>query len=247
MPTEGRPFVVRGESRLPEVAVRGIAPSDEALGEDERLALAARFTECARREHASVAAFAVLALELLAVGAPAELVEETQRAALDEVEHARLGFALASRFAGREIAPGPLDVSGVRPSSDLADIAARAAREGCVLETLGAALALGELERATDPEVRHAFTRIARDEAQHAALAYRLVAWAILAGGSRVRAAVARALDAPLALDAPPEPPSAACGRYGMLEREATFQVVAEARRTVIAPAVAALFSRAPG
>jgi hypothetical protein len=48
-------------------------------------------------------------LELLALGAPAELVEKAHVAALDEIEHARICFALASAYGGERYGPGPLD------------------------------------------------------------------------------------------------------------------------------------------
>ena len=41
-----------------------------------------------------MAAFARLALELLRLGAPSELVEDVHRAALDEVHHARMATSL---------------------------------------------------------------------------------------------------------------------------------------------------------
>lgn len=193
---DGRPFVVAGEERLPEVAERGEASVVHALSGRERQALADRWLERARREHASVAAFSVLSLELLAVGAPAELVERTNRAALDEIEHARLAFAVASRFAGRAFEPGPLDVSKVSLNTDLADIAARATREGCVFETASVALLFAERDLAEDPEVCQVLDRIAEDETRHAELSYALVAWAIASGGARVGEAVAQAFEA---------------------------------------------------
>ena len=49
---------------------------------------------------AEIASFARTSLDLLALGAPADLVAETHRAALDEIEHARIAYALASAFSG---------------------------------------------------------------------------------------------------------------------------------------------------
>lgn len=56
-------------------------------------------------EHASVAAFARFTLQLLAMGAPAELVQASVGAAADELDHARLRFGIADRFDGRLGAP----------------------------------------------------------------------------------------------------------------------------------------------
>lgn len=199
---EGRPFLVDEAARTaPFVRARGSAgwgaaeamtPRIDHLTADLRETLATAWTRDALFEHASVASFGRFALELLAAGAPADLVEEAHRAALDEAGHARLCFALASAYAGEAIAPGAFPFDGrVEVEADLASIAARAAREGCIGETIAAVIAAEELGAAEDPAVQSALAIIAADEARHAELAWRSVAWAIRAGGERVRAAVA--------------------------------------------------------
>ncbi|WP_437281960.1 ferritin-like domain-containing protein [Sorangium sp. So ce375] len=198
---EGRPFLVDEAARTaPFVRARGSAgwgaeeamtPRIDHLTTDLRESLAAAWARDALFEHASVASFGRFALELLAAGAPADLVEEAHRAALDEARHARLCFALASAYAGEAIAPGAFPFDGrVEVEADLASIAARAAKEGCIGETIAAVVAAEELGAAEDPAVRSALAIIAADEARHAELAWGTVAWAIRAGGERVRAAV---------------------------------------------------------
>jgi hypothetical protein len=86
---------------------RGTQPCVDGLTAEERDVLAAAWTEAALFEHASVASFSRVSLELLAAGAPSELVELAHRAALDEVHHAQLCFTLASAYAGEDTAPGP--------------------------------------------------------------------------------------------------------------------------------------------
>jgi hypothetical protein len=68
------------------------------------------------------------------------------------------------------VAAGP-----VRP---LEDIARENAAEGCVGETLGAAIGGWQAAAAADPAVRAAMPGIARDEAGHATLAWQVDAWA---------------------------------------------------------------------
>ena len=51
-------------------------------------AWAARFARMAVEEHASIAAFARTICQLMALGAPARLLADTQRALGDEIEHA---------------------------------------------------------------------------------------------------------------------------------------------------------------
>jgi hypothetical protein len=112
----GRPFRVEGKLRVAGLAACGdwSVPAETADTADDptMFALARAWLSDARLEHASIAAFARLTLELLHLGAPAELVQASQAASLDEIRHAKLCFGLGSRFAGKLVGPGPLDVSG---------------------------------------------------------------------------------------------------------------------------------------
>jgi hypothetical protein len=155
--------------------------------------LAREWLADARLEHASVASFAAFALSLLAVGAPPELLAECQRAGLDEVEHARACFALASRFAGTALGPGRLSLAGLHVATQLDELALRAWLEGCVEETVAALTASAQLEVATDERVRVALSRIAADEARHAELSWKFLAWALTSSGPELRHALTRA------------------------------------------------------
>jgi hypothetical protein len=179
----GRPLVVGGEVARPAV-VGDVAPNDHA----------ARWVRAMTEEYASVAAFARVSLALMALGAPAELVARTHRAALDEIDHARRCAEMAARF-GAKVAPGALP-EAVAPLAgvDLAELAAATVREGCVNEGAGAEEARRELTRCEDPVVREVLAVIARDEAEHARLAWDTVAWCCERGGDHVRERVAEAL-----------------------------------------------------
>lgn len=141
-------------------------------------------------EHASVAAFARFSLELLAIGAPPSFVADAHRAALDEIEHARLCFALGSS-PGEVKGPSALSLDGIVPRARLDEIAAATAEECCAGETFAALVAARALEGTTHPAARDALARIAEDEARHAELGWRFVAWAAARGGDDVRRAVA--------------------------------------------------------
>lgn len=205
----GRPFVVDGEVRVAAVVERddwraplggsGHRFAVEALDAEARGRIGAAWSGDAAMEHASVAAFARFVLDLLSVGAPADLVLDAQAALKDEIEHARACYAIASRYAGRALGPAALDVSGDAGPRSLAEIAAAAVTEGCIGETLSAALAEARASATEHASTRAALTRIAEDEAAHAELAWRFVGWAIAVGGEPVRAAVARAADGCLA------------------------------------------------
>ena len=62
-----------------------------------RTQLAMHWEAAATAEHASVAAFARHSMQLMALAAPMQLIRDAHEAALDEIRHARLSFALASR------------------------------------------------------------------------------------------------------------------------------------------------------
>src|SRR5262249_54427450 len=121
-----------------------------------------------------------------------------QQATADEIEHARLTFSVASKFTEQPIGPGALDLAGLTPRTDLASIAAACVRDGCLNETLASAIASAQAEHASDSELRSALERIAEDEARHAELAWRVVAWALSTKRADVRAAVVAAFETPL-------------------------------------------------
>ncbi len=193
----GRPLLVDGAPLLPPLVLRDDWLDEVAVTLEgdavDREGAGKAWLEDARMEHASIASFARFTLDLLAHGAPAELLVLAQRALGDEIRHARVCFAVASAYLGRKLGPGPLALAGVRPSTSLAAAAAAAVREGCIGETM-AALALEERARgAPTPELRTLIAGIAADEADHSELAFRFVDWALCTGGAGVRAAVAAA------------------------------------------------------
>ena len=244
----GRPFldeagaaVTASPARSKGWSAGGAAPSVAALGAGERRALAERWQRDAFLEHASVASFGRFALELLAIGAPSALIEAAHAAALDEVRHARRCFDLARAYGADAIDAGAMELGGaVAVSSDLADIARRAVIEGCVGETLAAALAAEQHRQARDPVVREVLQMIANDEARHAELAWRSVAWLIARGGEPVRRAVREAFDQSLAHRSEPSPrPSIEA--HGLLAPMTEQAVVRATLDGIIAPLSAEL------
>jgi hypothetical protein len=146
------------------------------------------FAEQARLEAASVHAFARLACELEENGAPRGLIRSARRARRDEIRHART----MSRLAGIGV-PNPRVAPFAKRS--LVRVARENAIEGCVRETFGALLATWQAERADDPAVRRAMRTIAKDETRHAALSWRVAAWADRKLDAKQRARVRAARD----------------------------------------------------
>jgi hypothetical protein len=249
----GRPYLVDGRARTASAAravgwSEGGTPCLAGLTRDTRADLASEWTAQALAEHASVASFARFALDLMAVGAPAELVEDAHRAAIDEVKHARLSFALAAAYGGEEIAPGPFPVAPPTTSdgaATLLSLAVATAAEGCVDETIQAVLAEERAARATDPAVRAALETIAADEARHAELAWRTVAWAVCEGGDDVLGAVERAIELNVARARAALKVragwSAVLSDHGLMSPRTAVLVATAAIADVIVPATSAL------
>ncbi len=185
----GRPLVVVGRAHVAEPAPRDawqaalpwIAPTLPAPTRD---AAAARWTRAALAEHASIAAFARFTLQLMALGAPPELLLAAHAALADEVEHARVSFAIAAALAGGPVGAGPLPAAlGDLSQSHLAFVV-DTFREGCIGESIAAAIAGLAAARCDDPTLRAILERIAEDELRHAALAWRAVRWALAQPGA---------------------------------------------------------------
>jgi hypothetical protein len=144
---------------------------------------AARFSSMAAAEHASIASFARTSLELLALGAPPDLIADTHRAALDEIEHARIAYALAAEASSETLGPAPLAMPSHAPPT-FASMVASTFLDACVGESLGVAQIRELAAREIDARTRARLERIAEDEERHVVLAFRTLAWAVRAGGA---------------------------------------------------------------
>ena len=181
-PSYGRPRRACGRLfYVEDRATRARTESDRTwMGEDvtrpvgvsEELAMQAAqaWLDDALEEHASIAAFSRATLELMAMGAPSELLAEYQRASLDEIRHARLCFSLVGALLGREVSAGAIEVEG--PRDDLDAIIEDVFWGGCVGESVAALCAQRSLTGCTWEPARQALEQISGDEARHAALAW---------------------------------------------------------------------------
>jgi hypothetical protein len=198
----GRP-VRRGDGRAPLAAALVLPPGRRAPADDDaRARAAAVWIRRARSEWASAPAFCELAEQLVACGAPATLAQRAREAAGDELRHALLASSVAATLAGAEVRLEPPVADG-RPAATgeegLRRLAVESWIDGCLGEGAAAAVAAAEAEAAHLPSLRHSQRTIAADEARHAELAWDVLGWSLAAGGSGVRAALAR-----IAAHAPP-------------------------------------------
>lgn len=124
--------------------------------------------DAAANEAASVHSFRSLSRELRRCGIRSSLA--LRRAARQEIGHARL----LGRLAKARGCERPTQSYVFGNARSLVEIALENAREGCVAETYAALVALHQAEAAGDQEFQRAFVTIAREEAEHAELAWAL-------------------------------------------------------------------------
>ena len=196
-------------------------------------------------EHASIAAFARFTLGLLALGAPAELVQASNEACADETRHTLACFALASAYANEPLGPGPLDVGGALDDLSLATLAVTTIREGCAGETLAAIEAAEQAAQASDPLLRRVLSGIAADEARHAELAWRFVRWALERGGAELGELARAEFERCLVSSSDPAPAAALdLERHGVLSASASSRLRQRALSEVVLPCARALLGR---
>lgn len=255
----GRPFIVADEVRRAPRILRAdwcagaMHPESDEVDVDTRRAIADEWAADGLAEHASIAAFARFILQLLALGAPPEFVVAAQAAIADEVEHARLCFALASAFSSTLVGPGPLAIAAALDhAADLETATLAAFHEGCVGETLAALETQAARESASDPAVVAALARIAEDELRHAALAWKFLAWALDRGGPSLHAAFATTIAGLAVADTNASPPAAddeepratAMRAHGRLSRAERLVERHASLRTIVLPLSRALLHR---
>jgi hypothetical protein len=151
--------VARVECDAARGCVGGRRPAELVRANIDGAVVGRWLAEAAQLEAASVPAFEILARELTAHDAPAELIERALASADDERRHAHI---MTSRARAHGATPGPVRVV-VREPRELEAIARENAVEGLVREAYGARVAID--------------AAIAADEERHAALAADVHAW----------------------------------------------------------------------
>ena len=191
--------MIHPELRPGDAWAAGAEPRCEHLTQETRDALATLWHHDAQKEHASVPAFSRLAWLLAGLGAPPELLAEAHRAGLQEIDHARRCFALAGGYAGATLSVEPMPEVLQAPlgvgRDPLRAVAIESLRDGCLIEDFNADIAGLAASDARDPAAKELTSIIARDERQHAALAWAILEWCIATGGDRLRRVIARAAE----------------------------------------------------
>jgi len=185
----GRPTIVEGELlSAPLTAGEGwVTPGldlNEALDElstQEREALLGHWSQLASLEHSSVASFARASLALMSLGAPAQLLLETQEAAAEEVRHAQEVYSWLSALQGEAVRPGPFPSTSLTLCANRREMIFSLVQEACLSETLGVAEVSYARSLACTLQgparITAHLARVEEDETRHASLAWRTLAW----------------------------------------------------------------------
>lgn len=203
--SRGRQLRRFGRILLPPVspgAAWAEEPMSVSVDPSAKEGLAAQWRENGRTEHASVAAFARLTLDLMALGAPPSLIEASQRDALDEVRHTELCFSLARALDGKSESPGAFPAASrartlppTRPLA-LSALAVDSLIDGALHEGVSARVIARLAKRCEEPRIRAILKEIAADEGRHAAHGWDVVEWCLAEGGRPVAEALRGALRA---------------------------------------------------
>jgi len=208
-----------------------------------RLALAEQWRENGRTEHASVAAFARLTLQLMSLGAPPKLIAESQRDGLDEIRHTELCFSVARSFDGQTQSPGDFPAARRSPALSrfrtmaLSQLAVESLVEGALQEGLSARIIAGLAKTCPLLEVRGVLREIAADEGRHAAHGWDVVEWCYREGGAPVGMALRAAVWAmPKAtrLGVPAAAQSGTWERYGIHGKQRQMEAFQCARADLV-------------
>jgi hypothetical protein len=187
----------------------------------ERKRLAGTWMRRSEAEYLAVSTFSVLAIDLVAAMAPADVISLCLRAGIDEVRHAEMCVRMAQIYSGEQNLPVPgmssLPDDPSRPK--LHQALANTMLVSCVSETYATTVLSATRDLTTDPTAQAVLTSIYSDEVMHARLGWSYLRHAIEVGGQGVIDAAAEML------------PRALRGVANVVERERPEGDVTEAVR----------------
>jgi len=169
------------------------ASTAAALTPEERQRLGETWTRRTAAEYLAVSTFAVLAIDLVAAAAPADVLSLCLRAGIDEVRHAELCLRMVEIYTGKQILPPPgmssLPDDPKRPK--LHQALANTMLVACVSETYATTVLSATRDLTTDVCAQEVLTSIYSDEVMHARLGWSYLRYALDRGGAGALAAAA--------------------------------------------------------
>ena len=162
----------------------------------ERSRLAATWMRRSEAEYLAISTFSVLAIDLVAAMAPADVISLCLRAGIDEIRHAEMCVRMAQIYSGEQKLPPPgmssLPDDPERPK--LHQALANTMLVSCVSETYATTVLSATRDLTVDPTAQAVLTSIYSDEVMHARLGWSYLRYAIDLGGQGVIDAAAAML-----------------------------------------------------
>lgn len=153
----------------PVVALPPADPVIDGANAGLRRTIGETWERRAHEELKASMAFAVLSRELLEVGAPPEAIARVARGVSDEVRHAEILRALASRYLGADVAWPPAVHADPAPlgANPRVTVSLHTVTMCCVSETVASVFIEASHAAATSPSVRATLGLILADEVEH--------------------------------------------------------------------------------
>jgi len=178
------------------VPIPWAATTVDQLTAAERKRLAGTWMRRSEAEYLAVSTFSVLAIDLVAAQAPADVLSLCLRAGIDEVRHAEMCVRMAKIYSGEENLPVPgmsyLPDDPKRPK--LHQALANTMLVSCVSETYATTVLSATRDLTEDPTAQAVLTSIYSDEVMHARLGWSYLRHSIEIGGQGVIDAAAEML-----------------------------------------------------
>lgn len=166
------------------------------LAPAERARLAGTWMRRSEAEYLAVSTFSVLAIDLVAAMAPADVISLCLRAGIDEIRHAEMCMRMVEIYSGEQKLPPPgmssLPDDPAKPK--LHQALANTMLVSCVSETYATTVLSATRDLTTDPVAQAVLTSIYSDEVMHARLGWSYMRYAIEVGGQGVIDAAAQML-----------------------------------------------------
>jgi hypothetical protein len=216
----------------------------------ERARLAGTWMRRSQAEYLAVSTFSVLAIDLVAAMAPADVLSLCLRAGIDEVRHAELCIRMAEIYSGTRQLPPPgmssLPDDPKRPR--LHQALANTMLVSCVSETYATTVLSATRDLTKDPTAQAVLTSIYSDEVMHARLGWAYLRHAIDQGGQGAIDAAAKMV--PIALrgvanvverERPEGAVTDAVRAHGLMTPEEEREIFSTCVREVLVPGFVAL------
>lgn len=245
-------------AHLASVPRRATKPRTDHLSTQERQGLCGAWITDAQGSARAARVYERLALSLLALDAPRDLVRAARVASANKEVHVRLCVEIAAACAGR-----PLDADALgadQPAEPFADLVAATlelVKTGCIGATVGSMAARAAAENCTDLVIRRALRRIVVDDTRHAGFSWSCLKWvlgggALAAGDTFLAQAVRAALEEEQTSSTIPSPARHVAherwlGEHGRLSARARAAVSLTTLRDVVVPCARALLDEIAG